>query len=245
MAAINLDIQEVSGHKTTYLVDKTSLQECLPDGAMSRSRSNPRFDFQHYKQAQFYRTNNRIFVLLDTYLLGKFVKELETSSVYRNAWLSNVWNLQKGTTKIHIYEIMPEKPYIDSTWCKKLELLARERQELEHTMSWLSTLGGAFSALGEDFSRCALIAGRISVEQFRLATRLGDPDTQSRCRLYLALSLMQQGKLRIARKIIQREHALALSVPEDLRDIRLVRMCHGMWAKLKYLYYLRKVSNTK
>ena len=29
-----------------------------------------------------------------------------------------------------------------------------ERQEVDHAMSWLSTLGGAFSALGEEFDHC-------------------------------------------------------------------------------------------
>lgn len=29
-----------------------------------------------------------------------------------------------------------------------------ERQEADHAMSWLSTLGGAFSALGEEFEYC-------------------------------------------------------------------------------------------
>lgn len=29
-----------------------------------------------------------------------------------------------------------------------------ERSEADHAMSWLSTLGGAFSALGENFEHC-------------------------------------------------------------------------------------------
>lgn len=32
--------------------------------------------------------------------------------------------------------------------------MALERREVEHAMSWLSTLGGAFSALGEEFQHC-------------------------------------------------------------------------------------------
>lgn len=87
----------------------------------------------------------------------------------------------------------------------------------------------------------AKIAGRISVAQFKLATRLGDPDTQSRCRLYLALSLTQQGHLRAAKQIIRREFKLVKSAPEEIRDERLVKMCLGMWAKLKYTHYLSKL----
>lgn len=31
-----------------------------------------------------------------------------------------------------------------------------ERREVDHAMSWLSTLGGAFSALGEEFQYCVI-----------------------------------------------------------------------------------------
>jgi len=34
-----------------------------------------------------------------------------------------------------------------------------ERQEADHAMSWLSTLGGAFSALGEEFEHCVSYSG--------------------------------------------------------------------------------------
>jgi hypothetical protein len=33
---------------------------------------------------------------------------------------------------------------------ERIERLVMERRELENAMSWLSTLGGAFSALGEE-----------------------------------------------------------------------------------------------
>lgn len=37
---------------------------------------------------------------------------------------------------------------------KRFELLVHQRIELEHAMSWLSTLGGAFSALGDNQLHC-------------------------------------------------------------------------------------------
>lgn len=37
---------------------------------------------------------------------------------------------------------------------EKLMQMVVERQEADHAMSWLSTLGGAFSALGEEFEHC-------------------------------------------------------------------------------------------
>lgn len=44
---------------------------------------------------------------------------------------------------------------------------------MDHAFSWLSTLGGAFSALGDYFENCAETAGKISIQQLQLAFRLG------------------------------------------------------------------------
>lgn len=35
--------------------------------------------------------------------------------------------------------------------------MVMERMEIDHAMSWLSTLGGAFSALGDQFVHCVSI----------------------------------------------------------------------------------------
>lgn len=110
--------------------------------------------------------------------------------------------------------------------------LAWERLELDHCLSWLSTLGGAFSALGDYFTNCALIAGKISFHQLKLAMRLGDPTVASRCKLYLSLSLIQRGYFQLARKIIYEEYQKAKNAV--VIDTRLVKMCQGIWAKLKY-----------
>lgn len=51
--------------------------------------------------------------------------------------------------------------------------MVKERCEVDHAFSWLSTLGGAFSALGDYFENCAETAGKISIQQLQLAFRLG------------------------------------------------------------------------
>ncbi|XP_075219505.1 uncharacterized protein F58A4.6 isoform X2 [Lycorma delicatula] len=121
---------------------------------------------------------------------------------------------------------------------ERLETMCLERRELDHAMSWLSTLGGAFSALGEKYEHFAYMAGRTSVEQFRLAIRLGDDLIVARCKLYYALSLIQRGYLSPARKIVKQQYDLAKN--SVVVDNRLVRMCLGIWAKLKYEYAERR-----
>lgn len=111
--------------------------------------------------------------------------------------------------------------------------------ELDHALSWLSTLGGAFSALGDYFSNCAVMAGKISFHQLKLAMRLGDPTVASRCRLYFSLSLIQRGYFKVAKKIIQKEYVAAKSAV--VIDTRLIKMCLGIWAKLKYEYSRKRL----
>lgn len=122
--------------------------------------------------------------------------------------------------------------------------MIRERCELDHALSWLSTLGGAFSALGDYFPSCAETAGKISLYQFRLALRMGDPLIESRCKLYFSLSLIQKKKYRWAKKIILEEFNKAKS--SCVIDVKLLNMCKGIWAKLQYEYgEFRRNKNKK
>lgn len=65
---------------------------------------------------------------------------------------------------------------------------------------------------------------------------LGDDGLAARSRLYSALSYSQKGRLKLARHIVRNVAAFG----RETRDKRLIRMCQGVWAKLKYLRELRK-----
>lgn len=116
--------------------------------------------------------------------------------------------------------------------------LLRERCELEHTLSWLSTLGGAFSALGDYSINFAEIAGKISLNQLYLAFRLGDPTVISRCRLFFSLSLIQRQYFKLAKRIVYSEYVKAKN--DTIIDTRLINMCKGIWCKMKYEYQIYK-----
>ena len=139
----------------------------------------------------------------------------------------------------------------------EIQLLVNEKAELDHIMSCLSTLGGAFSSLGDQFLHCvskwlnwqlcllkltvlsifqAEIAGKISAQQFKIALKLGDPMTLLRCQLYYSISLIQCGRVKLSRDIIKSVYVKAKSVPEDHQDKRIISMCLGIWAKLKYCW---------
>ncbi|XP_055694334.1 uncharacterized protein F58A4.6 [Lutzomyia longipalpis] len=145
-------------------------------------------------------------------------------------------NLNKYT-RVVIYVRDPQWNYIDYAGCLIACKLAFERAELDNLLSWFSTLGGAFSSLGDDFENCAQIAGQISVKQLKIALRLGDPYTIARCKLYYSISLIQRGHLRAAKYLIREQYAFATNASHP--DDRLVRMCLGIWAKLQYTHSQR------
>lgn len=184
----------------------------------------------------------------DAYVISAYVAMLIKSHVYRRAALkmllqylmyklSNRTNVQMIFINLHT----PKKQFLDYRWNERITLMALERREVDHAMSWLSTLGGAFSALGEEFQYCAEMAGKISVKQFELALRLGDPLLVARCNLYAALSLIQQGQFKMPKKIVRRIYKFAVVQ----KDVRLQNMCQGIWAKLKYCYKMHREQRSK
>lgn len=171
----------------------------------------------------------------NAYFVSAYVATLINSKTYRKSALRRLLSLA-NVEIIFVKLRTPQKQFLDYEWNERMTRMAMERREVDHAMSWLSTLGGAFSALGEEFQYCAKMAGRISVKQFELALRLGDPLLVARCKLYAALSLIQQGQLEIPKKIVRNIYRFSIKQ----NDVRLQNMCHGIWAKLKYCHTLRK-----
>lgn len=119
-----------------------------------------------------------------------------------------------------------------------VRVLIWEQLEIDHMMSWLSTLGGAFSALGDYFENSADIAGKISIQQMKLAFRLGDPGIIVRCLLYWSISLIQKHQFRLAQRIIRSQYEFA----KQHDDIRLTKMCLGIWSKLQWTHKIVRLD---
>uniref|UniRef100_A0A914W5J2 Uncharacterized protein n=1 Tax=Plectus sambesii TaxID=2011161 RepID=A0A914W5J2_9BILA len=140
----------------------------------------------------------------------------------------------KFTVNIRLTSLAPSK--VDHAWCDRISQLILRNLELEKLMWTLSTLGGAFSALGEYSLSFADRAARTSVEQLNIALELGDPILVSRCKLYIALSLAQFGRLRQAAEMVRVQHKKAM----ELRSELLRRCCLGIWAKLRQVRAARR-----
>lgn len=182
----------------------------------------------------------RLKVIMDSYLASLFYYVIKSSSAYRILLANFILkkkNSHGSSNKVSrilicVHIIHPKKEMIDYKGNKMFEISCIERRELDNAMAWLSTLGGAFSALGDSIENCATVAGKISVRQLQIAYRLGDPYLAARCKLYMALSLIQKHSFKLAKNIIQAQYLFASQGP--IIDNRLKSMCLGIWAKLKY-----------
>lgn len=93
-------------------------------------------------------------ILTETYInsdginLHYFLNELKVSQNYRKIVKRNV-KLKKGL----VIEIKPpKKEILDYEWNYKILQLVFFAAEFDNIFSWMSTLGGAFSSLGDQFS---------------------------------------------------------------------------------------------
>ncbi|XP_041972029.1 uncharacterized protein F58A4.6 [Aricia agestis] len=174
--------------------------------------------------------------------LQPFVKECINSEIYRCCVINRLKQCEMNlNTRVFLKLILepPDKEILDYAWNMRMLQLVWMKVEIDKAFSWLSTLGGAYSALGDYFENCAEEAGRISITQYKLSKMLGDESLAARSRLYSALAFSQKGKLKISRHIVREVAQFARAT----KDNRLNRMCQGVWAKLKYLRQLQKGKN--
>ncbi|XP_058822923.1 uncharacterized protein F58A4.6 [Topomyia yanbarensis] len=179
--------------------------------------------------------------------LNDFLLNLHYFPMYRlkiaNAMLYYNGNDRHQTLAIKVFP--PLREPIDYKWGERANRMLWERIELDEMMSWLSTLGGAFSALGDYKLACADIAGKISMQQMKLAMRLGEPSLIARCRLFTAIAMTQKYNFAGAKQIVQQVYRAEKRKSE--LDQRLMKMCLGIWSKLSYEYdlYQKRLNRPK
>lgn len=94
---------------------------------------------------------------------------------------------------------------IDHEWSRKILELVGNKAKLMESFSWLSTVGGGFSALGERDPRFSLRAGALSLgQQLHLAELLGDERLKVMCHLFAALASVQQSNKKFCFNYIRR-----------------------------------------
>lgn len=172
---------------------------------------------------------------VDANCLERVIKTLECSDAFRRSVVRDAVAAVDDNNNVAVRDVClvtPDRYRLPYVWCELYEKTNTEYRELENIMAWLSTLGGAFSSLGDQTEHCAIVAGKISVQQLKIAMRIGDPLTAARCKLYASISLMQRGLYKQAKFILQNQYKFIKS--QTVVDERLIKMCCGIWTKLRY-----------
>lgn len=99
-----------------------------------------------------------VVIISDGINLHYFLNELKVAQNYRKIVIRNI-KLNKNGVLIQISP--PKREILDYEWNYKILQLVFFAAEFDNIFSWMSTLGGAFSSLGDQFSHfvsyCSLI----------------------------------------------------------------------------------------
>jgi len=126
--------------------------------------------------------------------------------------------------------------YLDYTGANIAKIVIMEMIELEDALHWLSTLGGAFSNLGEHNPQFAMKAGTNAMKQLMVAMKSGDKTVVVKCWLFMGQSLLQQGQFCEAARMLRMVWRICHVPPLSLltSTSKLLNMCRGIWARLKH-----------
>ncbi|XP_041457146.1 uncharacterized protein LOC121409296 [Lytechinus variegatus] len=236
-------------NKMGILEGPSSAQELPSSSGLLQVGSSMPNDEQLVERTQIDSTSCNIVHLstdIDEILASCFMCEMRYSKIYREFFMKTLCEgrhpFKKWKTRstsiilaLHLRHTNLFKMEPDIRWSKKMLPLWLTRISIEDSFSWLSTLGGAYSALGDHFHHFAEKAGRVSIHQMKLACQLGDPILLAKCRVYMAQSLMQNGFIQHAMFIVRAQYRFAVSLGENT-DQRLINMCRGVWSIIQYLH---------
>ncbi|VVC38591.1 Hypothetical protein CINCED_3A006557 [Cinara cedri] len=99
-------------------------------------------------------------VFMDANCLECVIKTLENSDAFKRSVIKKMNvvtavdnnNIIVGVRDVHL--MTPIKYKLAYKWCELYQTTDIEFRELENIMAWLSTLGGAFSSLGDQTKHC-------------------------------------------------------------------------------------------
>lgn len=134
-----------------------------------------------------------------------------------------------------VIEVLPiyPKQKVDYAWNYRTWEQVMRRVLLEEAFAWFSTLGGAYSSLGDHSLQFAEEAGRIAIKQLKIAEEEGDPILASKAKLFFAQSLMQRGYIEESKQIIKCQTVFAKRLV--LPDSKLLTMCRALRKRWKYV----------
>lgn len=160
-------------------------------------------------------------------------------------WTEEEQDMWENYLKVpYLVDVVTLWPFqkIDYSWLYRVTSLLHQHIHLEEGFAWLSTLGGAHSALGELFLQHAEKAGRISKEQLKLSLLLGNSLMIAKCYVFWAWSLIQKDDLPGAKRCIR--NVWQWCQAQYCRDSILTNMCLAVWSRLQWKLSLRRAARS-
>ena len=127
----------------------------------------------------------------------------------------------------------PPTGSLDHRWYARVYSLLSDFVFMESALTWLNTMGGAYSSLGERSKHHARVAHNIATKQLAIADKLNDSRLMTQCNLYMAFGLLQQEKYKPARHIIA-DQMKSSNVTGRRAEEKLYQMCLSAKERLKF-----------
>jgi len=219
--------------ETFYKRNKDKIEVVIDEGGNLVDNSDENRDQSSFKV----NLSNKIKLFLPSKVAQGLMVLLNNNQSYRKLFHHN-WKLKTGYKSNFLLQLkmLDTCDSLDFSGNKIASILLWEYIELEDALHWLSTLGGAFSNLGEHDQHFAKKAGENAQKQLIVAQKFGDKLVIAKCLLFVAMSLMQQQVFNKAAAIIR--HVFSFCQTPTMKDLagtgKIISMCRGIWARLKY-----------
>eukprot|EP01134_Creolimax_fragrantissima_P003031 CFRG3031T1 len=182
------------------------------------------------------RGRHIVLSLIDAYYLFALEEILESSNA-KNAFTNILSQAFPKTMQwpeiVLVVRALPSRAYelnASIKWYGKLHILLRREDYFHYLGLWLSTLGGAHSALGEADRKHAFLAYCLGIRQMQVSRRLGNVYLEYFCLLYTSYGLIQLHEFKAARKTIEKCWVVAKTT---FKDEKFIRSCQAAWLKLR------------
>ena len=180
------------------------------------------------------RKKCKIVIKLDPLATKIFFNLVDSSQSYKEC-VAGYWS-GCNISRLLIDPRLERLEFLDYIGCHMTSTLLWRVIEQDDALHWLSTLGGAFSNLGEKDQQFAMRAGTNAFKQLLVGSSCGDLTVVAKCQLFIGHSELQLGQLRSAARRVRSVWRLCHSPP--LSNIaatdKLVTMCRGVWSRIKY-----------
>ncbi|CAL2036847.1 unnamed protein product [Caenorhabditis brenneri] len=187
----------------------------------------------HIKEIPSTSAETIVLEFTNLYDLYGILNLLESREEYFFSEIRSFYHVPNEKALFVEFQVKNPPQSLDFGWERRLKHLFRYMLDLEKLMWNLSTLGGAYSAMGDFDTDYAKTAAQITAHQISLAKKYGDPVVLARCYLYTALAEAQLGHLLKAVNIVRAVRHWAKINPNT--DI-VQRCCEGVYQKLRAIH---------